>query len=217
MQWAYDDTQTTGWNQYFGLEDDPVLPNMIETDFALSHTVAAYFYTEYMYAGFSAQNLFFQPLDIESELNFDNILTPEYNFMAGAYLPLSQDKSLAVEPSILTKTTDWSGTQFDVSMRIIYLDNLWTGFSYRTAEQAYALLFGFEVGNGLFIGYCYDTAVEGISDYSGGTHEIAIGVNLGTLFPVDNVRLKSRFKNRRMLLNPFKRDRNRSAALPIQV
>ena len=64
------------------------------------------------------------------------------------------------------------------------------------------MLLGFEIGE-LFVGYSYDTAVEGISNYSGGTHEIAIGFDLGTFSAVDNVRLRSRFKKRRMLVNPF--------------
>ena len=115
---------------------------------------------------------------------------------------------MGIEPSILTKTTNWSETQLDFSLRVIYLNNIWTGFSYRTAEQAYALLFGFEVGD-MFIGYSYDTAVQGISNYTGGTHEIALGINIGTFTKVSNVRLKSRFKNRRMLLNPFKRQLDR--------
>jgi type IX secretion system PorP/SprF family membrane protein len=208
IQFAYDDTQTIGWNEYFGLENDPVLPNTIETDFLMSHTVSSYFYTEYFYVGLSAQNLFAKPLNILSNIGFDNKLTPEYNFVAGAYIPFNEDKSLGIEPSILTKTTSWSETQLDLSLRVIYLNSIWTGISYRTAEQAYALLFGFEFGD-MFIGYSYDTAVQGISSYTGGTHEIAIGINIGTFTKVDNVRLKSRFKNRRMLLNPFKRSLDR--------
>ena len=182
---------------------------MIESDFLMTHTVASYFYTEYFYTGFAAQNLFARPLKIKSSSDFDNQLTAEYNFIAGAYIPFSEDKSVAIEPSILTKTTDWSQTQVDISMRLIYLNNVWAGMSYRTAENAYAFLFGFEMGD-IFIGYSYDTSVQGISNYSGGTHEIAIGINLATLSKVQNVRLKSRFKNRRMLLNPFRRERNRT-------
>ena len=209
LQFSYDDTQTTSWNEYFGLENDPVLPNTIETDFLISHTVAAYFYSEYFYTGLTAQNLFARPLKIKSDLNYDNKLTAEYNFIAGAYLPVTEDKSFGVEPSVVTKSTSWSDTQIDFSMRLIYENNVWVGASYRASEMAYAFLFGVERGD-LFIGYSYDTAVEGISNYSGGTHEIAIGIDLAILSRFDNVRLKSRFKNRRMLLNPFRRDKNRT-------
>ena len=209
IQFSYDDTETVSWNEYFGLEDDPVLPNTIETDFLISHTVASYFYTEYFYAGFSAQNIGARALKIKSDLNFENRLTAEYNFIAGAYLPLTEDKTFGVEPSVLAKTTNWSETQIDFSARFIYMNNVWAGISYRNAEQAYAFLFGFEMGD-MFIGYAYDTAVQGISNYSGGTHELAIGIDLSTFSKFDNVRLRSRFKNRRMLLNPFSRERNRT-------
>tara|TARA_Y100000994_G_scaffold86953_1_gene72008 strand:+ start:16448 stop:17506 length:1059 start_codon:yes stop_codon:yes gene_type:complete len=205
LQFAYDDTQTTSWNEYFGLADDPVLPNTIETDFLISHTVASYFYTEYIYAGFAAQNLFARPLKIKSDLNYENRLTAEYNFLAGAYIPFSSDKSLAIEPSVLTKTTNWSKTQIDLGLRFIYQNSVYGGFSYRASETAFGFLFGVESGD-MFFGYSYDTAVEGINNYSGGTHELALGLNLNIFARFENVRLVSRFKSRRMLLNPFQRN-----------
>ena len=203
LQFAYDDTETIGWNEYFGLAADPVLPNIIETDILTSHVVAAYYYTEYFYAGLAGQNLFARSLKIESDLDYENRLTAEYNILVGAYLPVTEDKRLGMEPSLLTRTTRWSKTQIDLSLRFIYENSVSTGFVYRTAEAAYGFLFGVETGD-LYFGYSYDTAVQGISNYSGGTHELAIGINLDLFKRVDNVRMQSRFKNRRMLLNPFK-------------
>lgn len=208
LQFSYDDTQTTSWTEYFGNPNgaDPILPNVVETDFLVSHSVGAYFYTEYVYAGFAAQNLYARPLKILARLDkgYENMLTPEYNCMAAAYIPVSADKSLAIEPSFLTKTTSWSETQIDLGFRFIYLNSIYAGMVYRSAETATGFLLGFETGD-MFFGYSYDTAVEGINGYSSGTHELAIGVNLGILSNFKNVRLKSRFKNRRMLLNPFRK------------
>ena len=204
IQWAFDETQTEDYSGTILGINDPVLPNTVETDVLVSHTVASYFYTEYFYAGLSAQNLFTRALKIQTHQSYENRLTPEYNFMAGAYLPFTEDRSLAVEPSILTKTTSWSETQIDISLRFIYENSVWLGSSYRASEQAFAFLFGVERGD-WFIGYSYDTAVKGIDNYSSGTHEIALGINLSMFSNFDNVRLKSRFKNRRMLLNPFRR------------
>ena len=209
IQYALDETQTEDHDgEIYGI-NDPVLPNAIETDFLISHTVASYFYTEYVYAGFSAQNLFARELKIETGQGYQNKLTPEYNFVSGAYLPITEDKSLAVEPSVLTKSTSWSDTQVDFSLRFIYENSVWLGGSYRASEASYAFLFGVERGD-FFIGYSYDTSVQGISNYSSGTHEIALGINLAMFSNFGNVRLKSRFKNRRMLLNPFRKAKNRS-------
>ncbi len=210
LQFSYDDLATTNYNEYFGLQQDPILLNITETDYLLNFTVASYFYTEYMYAGISGQNLFSRALKVETNPDFENMLKPEYNVVLGMYIPISEDRAFAVEPSILTKTTSWSGTQFDISARLIYLDNVWGGLAYRTAQNSYAFMFGMEMGDNMFIGYSYDTSVDGISGYSNGSHEIAFGMKLSTLYSVENVRLKSRFKNRRMLLNPFKRDKNRT-------
>ena len=205
IQWALDGTQMEDYDGTILGITDPVLPNTIEADFLISHVVASYFYTEYFYAGLSAQNLFARALKIETDQNYENRLTPEYNFMAGAYLPFTEDKSLALEPSVLTKTTSWSNTQVDISLRCIYENNIWFGASYRASEKAYAFLFGIERGD-WFIGYSYDTAVKGIDNYSSGTHEVALGINLAMFSNFNNVRLKSRFQNRRMLLNPFRRN-----------
>jgi len=209
IQFALDETQTEDYAGEIDGINDPVLTNTIETDFLISHIVASYFYTEYLYAGFSAQNLFARALKIETAEGYDNKLTPEYNVVAGAYIPFTEDKSLALEPSILTKSTSWSDTQIDVGLRFIYENSVWLGGSYRASEAAYAFLFGIERGD-WFIGYSYDTSVQGISNYSSGTHEIALGINLAMFSNFNNVRLKSRFKNRRMLLNPFRRAKNRN-------
>ena len=209
LQFSYDDTETVGWNEYFGLADDPILPNVIETDILTSHVVAAYYYTEYFYAGFAGQNLFARPLKIQSDLSYENRLTAEYNILVGGYFPVTQDKQLGVEPSFVTRSTNWSKTQIDLSLRFVYQNSISAGFLYRTAESAYGFLFGFETGD-LFFGYSYDTAVQGISNYSGGTHELAIGINLNLFKKADNVRMQSRFKSRRMLLNPFYQRKNGS-------
>ena len=209
IQFAYDDTQTEDYSSQINNINDPILPNTIETDFLISHTVAAYFYTEYFYAGFSGQNLFARALKIETAQGYQNRLTAEYNSVVGAYLSITEDKSFAMEPSILTKSTSWSDTQIDFSLRFIYESSIWFGGSYRASEAAYAFLFGVERGD-WFIGYGYDTAVKGIDSYSSGTHEISLGINLAMFSNFTNVRLKSRFKNRRMLLNPFRKVKNRS-------
>jgi type IX secretion system PorP/SprF family membrane protein len=209
LQFSYDDTETVGWNEYFGLADDPVLPNVIETDVLLSHVVGAYYYTEYFYAGLAGQNLFARPLKIKSDLNYDNRLTAEYNILVGGYFSVTEDKQLGVEPSFLTRTTSWSKTQIDLSLRFVYQNSVSAGFVYRTAESAYGFLLGFETRD-MFFGYSYDTAVQGISNYSSGTHELAIGINLNLFKRADNVRLQSRFKSERMLINPFQQKQSGS-------
>ena len=57
-------------------------------------------------------------------------------------MPITEDKSLAMEPSILTKSTSWSDTQIDFSLRFIYESSIWFGGTYRASEAAYAFLFG---------------------------------------------------------------------------
>ena len=64
------------------------------------------------------------PSKIETATNYQNKLTPEYNFTSGAYLPITEDKSLALEPSVLTKSTSWSDTQVDFGLRFIYENRL---------------------------------------------------------------------------------------------
>ena len=52
------------------------------------------------------------------------------------------------------------------------------GVSYRV-DNAFSGLAGFQVSNGMFLGYSYDYTTNALSDYNSGSHEIILKFYLG--------------------------------------
>jgi hypothetical protein len=71
--------------------------------------------------------------------------------------------------------------QFDLNVKVQYMDLLWMGASYRV-KDGYAAMFGANVGNTLNIGYSYDLTTTHLNTVSRGTHEFIIGVLIGNRY-----------------------------------
>ena len=187
-------------------QNDPVIPLGSETSFNVYHSLALYFYSERLYAGISALDIFSTPNDLDVltyyEGGYTNNIVGQYNFILGYYYPVDKQKNWAIEPSLLLKKTKMSKMQYHFNSRVIYQDLLWLGLSYRQSD-AFVLLFGIDYGQ-YFFGYSYDTSVSEINGYNSGSHELVVGYNFSIRNKKDNSRLRNRFEDRRKLINPFK-------------
>jgi len=185
---------------------DQVIPSGIETSFNVYHSLAIYFYSERLFAGISALDIFATPNDLDVlsyyEGGYTNNLIGQYNFLAGYYYPIDQEMNWAIEPSLLLKKTKMSDMQYHFNTRVIYQDLMWLGLSYRQFD-ALVFLLGVDYGQ-YFFGYSYDTSVSEISGYNSGSHELVIGYNFSIRNKKDNLRFRKRFEDRRRLINPFK-------------
>ncbi|MCZ4245118.1 PorP/SprF family type IX secretion system membrane protein [Pedobacter punctiformis] len=139
------------------------------------------------YAGFSADNLISQYIDI-NQYAFIPKPKPHYYLTAGMLLPLSAD--VLLKPSFLLKDDRGGPTSLDLNAFFIISDKIWVGGSYRTGIKLYdksylqkdlsqlnsavAAVQLFPSQN-LRIGYAYDFSIGPLQGYSSGTHEISIG------------------------------------------
>ncbi|OUV57159.1 MAG: hypothetical protein CBC73_01110 [Flavobacteriales bacterium TMED113] len=208
-QFTFDNTNEMNYSQHApdGLGViDPVLPEGMESSYNVYYSLAAYFYSERLYAGISALDIFSTSSDLNILSNqddgFTNNIVGQYNFMVGYYYPIDQQLNWAVEPSLLLKKTSYSDMQYHLNAKLIYQDFIWLGMSYRQFDS-FVILLGADYGQ-YFFGYSYDTSVSNINNYNSGSHEIIIGYNFNISRKRDNTRLKKRFEDRRNLLNPFK-------------
>jgi type IX secretion system PorP/SprF family membrane protein len=155
--------------------DDPALSKAVETTFAPDANFGAYLYGEKYYVGLSATQLVEFKLNIGDNTNNENKEVRHYYVMGG--YKFSAGKSFEIEPSLLLKGTERTPFQVDINVRGILKKNYWLGFSYRTSKDIVAML-GIKVDRYL-IGYSFDYTTTNIKNYSQGTHEIMLGVNLG--------------------------------------
>jgi len=99
-------------------------------------------------------------------------LARHYYMSAGYNISLS-DPLFEIQPSVLLKT-DMVAYQADITVDLVYKKRYSAGLNYRI-NDAVGVLLGFELVNGMRIGYAYDIMTSALSGYGNGSHEIFIG------------------------------------------
>ncbi len=102
-------------------------------------------------------------------------LARHYYMSAGYNLSLA-DPLFEIQPSVLFKT-DMVAYQADITVDLVYNKRFSAGLNYRI-NDAIGILLGFEMANGLKIGYAYDIMTSALSGYGNGSHEIYLGYSL---------------------------------------
>jgi len=97
-------------------------------------------------------------------------LARHYYMTAGYNISLA-DPLFEIKPSVLFKT-DMVAYQADITIDLIYKKRFSAGLNYRI-NDAVGVLLGFEMVNGLRIGYAYDIMTSALSGY--GSHEMYLG------------------------------------------
>jgi type IX secretion system PorP/SprF family membrane protein len=127
-----------------------------------------YFYSDKAYVGFSVPNF------IESERYSDNevaILKEKINYYLMAGYVFELNDVIKFKPAMLTKVVQGAPIQMDISGNIMFMNKFSIGVAYRL-NAAISALAGFQVTNGMFIGYGYDYETTNLRNFSSGSHEI---------------------------------------------
>jgi len=178
-----------------GIDGAKLNPNEVEPDQPTGYQntivpdarVGAYYADNRFYAGFSADNLISQYMNI-SRYAFIPQPKPHYYLTAGALVPLSED--FLLKPSFLLKDDRAGPTSLDLNAFLLLGERIWVGGSYRMGVKLYdksylqrdlsmqnSVVAAIEIfaSDNFRIGYAYDFSVGPLQGYSGGTHEISIG------------------------------------------
>ncbi|MCD6366729.1 MAG: type IX secretion system membrane protein PorP/SprF [Bacteroidales bacterium] len=154
---------------------DQVLTGTTESTFVPDANFGAYLYSKKFFVGLSGAQLTQYKIKLHEELAGSNQMIRHYYLLGGYQFTIS--KEFDIQPSVLIKGTERTPFQLDVNVKAFYKKNYWLGFSYRTSEAAIALI-GFKVDR-FYLGYAFDYTFSNLSQYSTGSHEIMLGVNLG--------------------------------------
>ena len=134
-----------------------------------------YFYSKKFFFGFSADQLTRDMVSFGSgTANFD----PNMHFMGtvGYKFPISENMTLM--PAALVKIMSPAPVSIDGSLQLEYKEWLWFGATYRHTD-AVVLMAGANINEKFKFGYSYDYSLSQFNDYSGGSHEIVLGLMLG--------------------------------------
>jgi len=152
---------------------DPSLQNM-DNKFSPNIGAGLYLHSNKAYVGLSVPNF------IETNRYDDNDVAIfkekiHYFLIAGYVFDLSD--SVKFKPALLTKMVMGAPLQVDVSGNFMFMDKFVIGVAYRWSAALSAMV-GFQVSDGLYIGYGYDNETTNLNHYNSGSHEIFLRYEL---------------------------------------
>lgn len=146
----------------------------INNEFNPNIGAGAYLHSDKFYVGLSVPN-FLQTTrytDNDFSINKERMT---YYFITGYVFDLSP--SLKFKPALLTKLVEGSPLQADVSANFLINDKLTLGVAYRWSAAMSAMV-GFQITDGLYLGYAYDYETTQLTHYNSGSHEIFLRYEL---------------------------------------
>jgi type IX secretion system PorP/SprF family membrane protein len=98
-----------------------------------------------------------------------------YYLIAGYVFDLNPD--IKFKPAVLTKLVEGSPLQVDLSANFMFNDKFVVGVAYRWSAALSAMV-GFQITDGLYLGYGYDRETTDLKKYNSGSHEIFLRFEL---------------------------------------
>jgi type IX secretion system PorP/SprF family membrane protein len=151
-------------------------PSLFEySKFSPNIGAGVYFHSDKTYVGLSVPNF------IETKNKYDDntisITTQRINYylIAGHVFDLTANTKF--KPALLTKLVTGAPLQVDVSANFMFFDKLVLGAAYRW-DAAVSAMAGFQISDGLYIGYGYDQETTNLKHYNSGSHEIFLRYEL---------------------------------------
>ena len=140
----------------------------INSKFSPNIGAGVYWHGEQFYAGLSIPN-FLQTTSYSDNDYSINQERMNIYFITGYVMDLSS--SIKFKPALLTKMVTGAPMQVDVSGNFLINEKFVLGAAYRW-DAAVSAMAGFQVTDGLFLGYGYDLETTRLRNYNSGSHEI---------------------------------------------
>jgi type IX secretion system PorP/SprF family membrane protein len=147
---------------------DPLIPENKESYIAFDAGLGAYLKTEKYYAGFSITHLN-QP---KIKFSKGTPYVSRHYYLTGGYTLQLPNPSLELIPSFFA-FSDGKVAQITLTSLLRYNKKAWGGVSYRAGDALIGMI-GFELFNGIRLGYAYDFTLSDINKSSNGSHEFMV-------------------------------------------
>ena len=151
---------------------DPSLQNY--SKFSPNIGAGIYWHSDKAYLGLSVPNF------IETNRYDDNevaIFKERINYYLIAGYVFDLANTVKFKPALLTKMVEGAPLQVDVSGNFLFYDKFMVGLAYRWSASLSAMV-GFQITDGLYIGYGYDRETTNLNNYNSGSHEIFLRYEL---------------------------------------
>jgi type IX secretion system PorP/SprF family membrane protein len=151
---------------------DPSLQNY--SKFSPNIGAGIYWHSDKAYLGFSVPNF------IQTNRYNDNevaIFKERISYYLIGGLVFDLGDTVKFKPAFLTKMIEGAPLQVDVSGNFMFYDKFMLGVSYRWSAAMSGMV-GFQVSDGMYIGYGYDRETTNLVNYNSGSHEIFLRYEL---------------------------------------
>lgn len=140
--------------------------------------IGFYLHSQKWYFGLSVPNM----LETKhyKEIAISTASEKMHFYAIGGYVfNLNQD--IKLKPTFLVKAVSGAPLSVDVSANFLFYDKLTLGASYRL-DAAVSAMAGFNISDGIMVGYAYDYDTTALRKYNSGSHEIFLRFDIGKRF-----------------------------------
>lgn len=151
---------------------DPSLQNY--SKFSPNIGAGIYLHSDKAYVGLSVPNF------IQTNRYDDNevaIFKEKINYylIAGYVFDINSD--IKFKPAVLSKMVEGAPLQVDLSANFLFSEKFMIGVAYRWSASLSAMV-GFQISDGMYVGYGYDRETTNLNNYNSGSHEIFLRYEL---------------------------------------
>ncbi|WP_281337352.1 PorP/SprF family type IX secretion system membrane protein [Flavobacterium eburneipallidum] len=154
------------------VDNDPSLYNY--SKFSPNIGTGIYWHSDKAYVGLSIPNF------VETNRYDDEqvkIFKEKINYYLIAGYVFDLNENLKFKPALLTKVVEGAPLQIDASANFMIFDKLMLGASYRWSAAVSAMV-GFQISDGLYVGYGYDRETTSLNNTNSGSHELFLRFEL---------------------------------------
>ena len=158
--------------------NDQVFQNNISNQLVGKFGFGLYWYNATSYVGLSVPTIYAADGNITMDVAgaLDHYFTQHYYLHAGKVFPLSE--VFDIKPSIMVKYQPQAPLQGDVNCNLLYKERVWLGVGYRTGDAMVGMV-EYQINPQHRIGYAYDMTTSRLRNYTSGSHEVMLGLDLG--------------------------------------
>lgn len=175
-----------GSMRYFGLDfrnqlirqtgDPSIVYNDLDRKYLGNVGAGIFMNVKQMFFGASVPSFFPNTIGIDKTTNLAAVEVPHFYVMAGALIPLSNDK-IALRPSALAKVVKNAPFDLDLNLSVVFNNTFIVGASYRLGGdgigESIDFLLHYKINN-IGLGIAYDYTLSELNDYSNGSVEAII-------------------------------------------
>ncbi|MDT0539250.1 MULTISPECIES: PorP/SprF family type IX secretion system membrane protein [Croceitalea] len=177
--------------------NEPLLFGQEQNSFYPTIGAGLFMYSDNWYLGASIPNFLTNGIynDEIATIVEDKI---QYNFIGGYIFQIAERSKF--KPAFLINYLQGAGATVNLSANFLFADAVTIGASYRL-NNAVSGLAGFQISQGMFLGYSYDYNTNSLGEFNSGSHEVILKFYLGR-GSNDSDKTRNREKNKKLKGKP---------------